>query len=465
MSTISTTTYDTTPQAEDPLDSAGTLIEQAKRKTKLEIYGRKINEEQTDTARRLLRTRIQHNTISMSHVLADVVGFTKLIDDRVINFNQLEAEVNKAADAFYIRCLNPPPPEVSCSRDLAEETRYLLMSPTQSFFQSVTRYANEKTPLAGLTGTFLFSEFCNFNNHTERPVVWKLLSDLLNFIFMQLFNVYGTNDELGNWTSKSILLRTLRPDCAGRWPKFRSCRAILHKDYRDDISHLWLMRKIAELIPAGQIERYFFDGNLLFGAILIPEVARIEHDSEYGGGLFFFSGEVGNRRCGIMPFVYRAINRAIVIMGDNWSVTHYRNTDLGKISSSIRDYIHEQIPLVVTHLDKLLEAQKIVFSEKDPLAVERLIIALSNSFRVLSQQDLRLWRIGVLAEKSMIPGLAFSAFTLQNGMSRMSQVLDDPIKRMQLDQLAGDLLKVDWDKIIKRAVTIQDEQVRKIFPN
>lgn len=476
MSMMTSPPYDTTPiplepePPSDPLEGVGTLVEQAKRerKTRLEILSDRIRLGDAATTIRQLERRICLCARPMSSALADVESFTKLIDDREITFAQLSASIGSLRsgamrDSFRVICANPPAPAAVHPSDQLFERQRLLMRPTQSFYQAVTRYVNDKTHCRKLTGTFLASMIDDAPLDT-RYGAWSAMEGVLNYLFRQVFKKHGASNEMGEWEPKRVLLRTLRPDKTGRWPKVRTCRAILHKAYRDDISHLWLMKLLSELVPTGRIERYTFDGNLLRGAILIPSISRVEQDSEYGGGLFFFSGEIGNRRCGVMPFVYRAINRAVVITGESWGVTHHGSIDLDVLETRLKTYVDKQIPLVVTHLDRLIAAQNILFSEDDPLVVERLVIALSSTFRALSQQDLRLWRVGIFTERNLIPGLALSAFTLQNGVSRMSQSIEDPVRQIQLDQLAGDLLDIEWDVIVKRASTVQDDQVHKIFP-
>lgn len=475
--------YDTTPLMQspveadpaDPLEGVGTLAQQAlrqrddgrkKRKTKFEIAADSIRG--ASIASRALKDACRDDGRSMTDSLADVESFSKLIDDREVTFEQLAASFHQD-EGFRIVCHNPPPPGVESPDDPTEETSVLSMDATQSFLQCVARYANEKTSkdtrgknarreIAGLTGTFLRSMT------DGSPDAQALASDLLCHVFRRVEKTYTEKDELGDRVCKLVLLRTLRRDLRGRWPKRRSCRAILHAGYRDDISHLWTMRLLADLTPTGRVLRYLFDGDLLKGSILIPDIARVEQDSEYGGGLFFFSGEVGNRKAGLQPFVYRAVSRSVTIMGESWGVTHSTRTDTIDLRRDLEQYVHEQIPLVTTAMDRLIRSQDIQFMEDDPYVVERLLIAVRLSFSAMSQQDLRLWNVGVHAERNFVPGLALSVFTLQNGLTRMSQAIEDVVRQIQLEQMAGKLLDLDWQKIVDRSRTVTDDQVREVFP-
>lgn len=177
----------------------------------------------------------------------------------------------------------------------------------------------------------------------------------------------------------------------------------------------------------------------------------------------FFSGEVGNRRVGLMPFVYRAANRGIAIVGDVWGVTHNATVNISTLREEMENQLHRQLPLVTLAMDRMIKAQSITFDEdSDVYALERIIIALSHLLN-FSQQDLRLWRLGVTTERAMVKGLPLSAFTIQNGLMRMSQSIEDVVRQIQMEQVAGRLLSLDWENIVDRARTIGDEQVTKTF--
>ena len=469
--------FDTTPEAdvvasnELPCD-AGTLEQQAKLKS-AQSSDPKSNLTRLEAAKERIRACVGFRKLSktrenfgreITNCLADVQSFSNLIDDRIVRFEQLSASFHPR-EGFRIQCFAPPSPERSHPADEENESQLLSMIPTQAFFQSVTRYANKKTHVQGLTGTFL-KTMISEGTKTSREIA----ADLCNYLFKELeLNHVRVDSETDELVPKSVLLRTLRRDirpvAERRWPRRRSCRAILHDGFRDDISHLWLMKELADIIPTGTVVRYSFNGDLLRGSILIPDIVRVEKDSEYGGGVFFFSGEVGNRRCGAVPFLFRSISQSTVLVGKPWGVTHSTGGDPASLAQKLHDYIHRAVPLVTTSLDRMLAAREIVFSDDDAFAAERLLISLRTRYSQLSRQDLRLWRFGISSEINLIPGIDLSVLTLQNGLTRMSQSMDDVVRQIQLDTIAGNMLDLDWDKIVDRARTITDDQVREIFPS
>jgi hypothetical protein len=489
-------TFDTTPQVSapephDPIAGMGTLEQQAQRqreratkteatkpKTAFEVRSAAIQAQVSHGTIRKLGRRLREHGRPITDLLAKVEYFTKLIDDRLITFRQLRASQgglqhqHGAEHRFVIVCYGPPLPATPSPYDPGPETcspqemRRLRMAPAGSFLQAVARYASDKTHLRSLTGGLLKSLIWGAPKEEVRSS-WSHAEDLVNYALRLIGDKYGSLNALDEFEPQTVMLRTLRPDHkSGDWPAYRTCRAILHKNYRDDISHQWLMRLLARLVPTGVTERGFFDGDLLKGAVLMPSISRTERDSDYGGGLFFFSGEIGNRRCGVLPFIYRALTRGITLFAaDAWGVTHAGKVDLDNLEGKLTKFVHTQIPLVTAHLDRLLALQHIQFKEDDSLTIERLLIAIGSSYRsFFSNQDLRLWQIGVATERNMVAGLALSAFTLQNGLTRMSQAIEDTVRQIQLEQVAGDILDLDWAAIVARASTVSDDQVRKIFP-
>ena len=452
--------FDTTPSHNDlqVVSDLGTLEQRVKQKNKLEVKQQRKSKfdsfrervEQTTLSDRSLSTVIEQDSNSVPKCMEDVDNFSKLIDDHVVLFDQLSCGLDPDG-SFRIVCANPPSPTGTVS----DASDALHMRPSSSFLTSVARYANGKTHCRGLTGSFLNSMR---NNNESKPI----LVQLLNHFFKQLAVSHRTRGK-NDVSAKEVKLRTLRPDKDGKWAKQRVARAILAKDYRDDISHQWVIQKLATLVPTANIIRYYFNGDLMKGAALIPTVARVEKDSEYGGGIFFFSGEVGNRRAGVQPFLFRAVSGGITIVGQPWGVAHKGKADLSKLGVELEDYVNKQIPLVSKHIDSLLKLQELQFSTDDRFAVERVLIALRSLFPYMTQQDIKLWRVGADAERNLFPNMPLSVFTLQNGITRMTQATEDIVRQIHLEQAAGKLLTLNWESIAARAKTVSDNQVEQLF--
>lgn len=428
----------TLPDKVNPDEKFGTLAQKAERKKDRKglIYHPRQSRNDPRSSRGA--------SLDVSDALADVEHFTNLIDDKIITFSDLvTVPVSEKSGKFTILC------------DVSENSSPLEMIPTGAFLQSVSRWANSHTHIKSMTYGFLASLI-----DSESIQARNIAADVLNYAFQQLSTTYRDKED----QAKRVMLRTLEPDKSGRWPVHRSARAVLHEKYRDDISHQWIMKLMSGLVPGGRVERFYFDGDLLKGAIIVPDVARVEEDSEYEGGLFFFSGEVGNRRAGVMPFIYRAVTSSVVLLPDsNWNVSHKGTVDCNEHQNRLTDFVHEHIPLVSTNIDRMVRSRDITFDESDNFVVERLLIALGHIFGPIPQRDLRLWHIGVLAEKAFLPAFATSVMTIQNGLTRMAQTLDDPLRQMQFEQMAGRLLGLNWENIVARAKTVSDDQVARVF--
>jgi len=451
----------TTPDATepDPLKGVGSLAEQAKR-----TAGKKPTKFDL-CSDRILSTKGAKNfdewgswSQNMTSALADVDSFHDLIDDRTVDIIKLSANLNGPRRGLRVTCIDPPSatkPLSDVDKQFVNEGGDLMLRPTPSFMRATARYANDHTHICSASGSFLSSlGFAPIESGRA------IACDLMNHIYTQ---VGRSMKRDGDKEVKKVMLRTLRPDTRGRWPDYWQCRAILHNGYRDDISHRWMMGKIAEMIPTGRVTRYHFDGDLLKGAVLIPDMCRQEDNSGYGGGLLFFSGEVGNRRAGVMPFIYRSISQSLMIVGNMWGVTHNATIDLDNLEIEMKNQIHKQIPLVTTALDRFLRAQDIQFDNSNKFTIERLLISLCADFKLIGLREIRLWKFGVDTEHNLIPDQPLSAFTIQNGLTRMAQAAGDIVRQLQLEQVAGDLLNVNWEAIAERAKTIDDEQVFKVF--
>jgi hypothetical protein len=198
--------------------------------------------------------------------------------------------------------------------------------------------------------------------------------------------------------------------------------------------------------------------------VALPDICRVEQESEYGGGLYFFSGEVGNRRAGVMPFVFRVRNRGVSVFDSSWHVTHNAVSNIDSLRSKLKDFVHEQIPLVDIAIEKLLALKTTIFTTDSEYALERLCIATASFFRgMLANKDIRLMAVATAAERSALNTSELSAFVVQNAFTRVARATDDHLRRIQLNMIAGKMVNLDWEKVAKVASGISDAQVCKVF--
>lgn len=379
-------------------------------------------------------------------VIDDIRSFSALIDDRVTDFRKLSARIDSDDNKMRVVCSQQP------EGDLA-------MMPAYGFFSSLTRYVNStKTDRTagtdGLTGSFMRS----MNRPGRRT---ELLVDLVNFFFTDLAE---RREKSKKKISKKLFVRTLRPDPAGRWPSQRSCRAILHHGYRSDLSHQFAIEAIAQIVPDGMVFRYQFDGDLLTGAVVVPDYLRVDNDVLYGGGLMFFSGEIGNRRMGLRPFLYSSSLDDISIVGQEHAVGHSSSLSHAEVLRKMRDAVQRELPLVTTAIDRMVKAQSVIFlDDGSDFVPERLIIALRNDISAdVTLTEIKVWLRALLQLRSLTKG-PLTALMLQNSLAAVANTLDDPIRQIRISAAAGHLLDVDWDAVTKRAATIDLEKVESVF--
>lgn len=414
------------------VSAAGTLLEKAKRskQTAFQRAQLRITEIAGEES---LAGYVSNCTRPVTSILADIKHFSELIVDELFTVSELGCKI--VNDRLVLT---------------SGGTRLLEFTP--AFFHSLARFTNTHTHMASLAGGFLDSLH---RHHTAECVA--VFDQLAKYVLARLSERYVTRAK----APKSIKLRMLKPDATGVWPGHWSARAMLHSEYRDDISHLWLIKQLVSVADTGHVSDNHFDGNLLTGALLIPEIRRVERDSEYGGGLYYFSGEVGNRRAGVMPFVFRTINRAVSVCSESWHVSHSAVTDVHKLGISLRTFVDVHIPTIDATLDKLIALRDIVFELKTDHALERLCLAVSAVFRhALSNRDVKLLALATTYERT---GNVLTAFDIQNAMTRVARAVDDPVRRIVLNQLAGRLISIDWKSVGAAASAVTDTQLAKVF--
>lgn len=384
----------------------------------------------------------------MVDIFARVSHFDSLLSDIVVLFSSMKFRIDRDASGRGVMWL-----DVSTSTGI--ET-FRIRAP---FWHTFVRFCNDNIAyVSGLSGAFM-------RGMSDGPIdAQECVCELSNHFVEKLFETYTVRSDNGR-VPKTVLLRTILPDASGVWPRAHQARAIVHVGYRDDINHRWLMERMMKFSSSASVVGLQFDGDLLCGGALLPDVSRVHDagDEEFGGGLFFFSGEVGNRSCGVTPFVFRKKTRVILCVGESWAVTHAGGRELPQLEAAMTRFVDKQIPLVSTYIDRLLLSRNIVIDEsEDARATERIIMAASYRM-ALSMSDLRKWRFAVRAEREVMPNEPLSVFVLQTGLGRLAHVIDDPARQMTISRMAGNLADLEWEKIAERARTISNDHLDEVF--
>lgn len=388
------------------------------------------------------------NSTDVVEMLREVAEFGRLIDDRRIRFAQLTPLLLESGAIRW----RVQPPVTSADGKKCETEDPFLFRPREAFWRNFARYANTFGDVSGLSGGFLSSAA-----EGHAPAVLPLLQSLTE-------RVASGRLRKRSRGSPYLMLRTLRADPAGKWSREREGRALLHDGYRDDLSHRWVSERIAELSPTGEICDYLFDGELLRGYVVVPEALRAESPEicqQFRGGILFFSGEVGNRRAGCAPFVWR--RGLLILVGRIWGVTHSTAADLGRLRRELSDEIHRQLPLISVAIRRLVQARELLVP-KGPRAAERLLVLARKELPVFTGGEMRNWLNGVLTEQKLFPNIPLSVDTVQSGLSRAARVVGDVSRRLTLEYLAFRLLNLPWTDMFAKLGTVSDVELDETFP-
>lgn len=435
------------------VDAVSTLKAKLDRRTKFQKQSDVINEQRVSPTVPLNMYLLKF-CVPIDRVVQDVSYFSSLCRDFVVPISSLSACVSSSRGVLI--AVNDAKLGLSPDNDTfssAPPDGSATLKPSSAFFHSVARYANT-THINGASGS-LFSSMATITHKEANPIC----SDLLNYVFKLLSSrkISKRNPE------NNVLIRTLDKDPKGTFSKSRTARAMLHANYRDDINHMWLLDQIINLLDNTKIANYLFNGDLLTGSAIIPDLIKVEKDSEYSGGMFFFSGEVGNRRAGIVPFVFRNASRSTFILGDTWGVTHNAVKDQTALKDDLVKYVHTQIPTINTLIDRLLSIKLIDLNLNVDRNEERIILAIQSVKKLnLTKRELRLWRVGVDVEKSLFD-TSLTAAVVANALTRVAQAHEDFARKVYINTLAGSLIDIDWDRVKANAKLISDNKITSTF--
>lgn len=257
--------------------------------------------------------------------------------------------------------------------------------------------------------------------------------------------------------------RRLIQDKKYRWRTYKdgTLRAVLSADYAP-IDNRWYLKVLQKIIPGGRVSHFHFStADTCYGNILIPDTIREEKDSDYGGMISISNCEIGIRRLEQFPSVFRAIcmNGCIwdQTKGTVLSQVHRGNLDMTQLVAKIYDNIQKQIPLLTQGIDKLLELKTLDFKGANRKQVMAQI-AKENSF---TGDEACVFASEFLTNEKDHN----NAFGVVNAITRAGQKFD-PERWVKFDVVAGNIVHGGdklWDKIKKRASTLNDDDMVKVF--
>lgn len=245
-------------------------------------------------------------------------------------------------------------------------------------------------------------------------------------------------------------------------------RAMLTDQYRT-VDNQWYIESLQKIIPGGRLSHWGSDPHTIFGNVLIPDSIREEQDSEYGGMISCSNSEIGERRIGCKPSLFRAIcqNGCIwgQVAGSEIKQVHRGSFSLEWLFGEMKKVIDKQIPLIPTILKTFLGTKAKGWDGADirPLFAQ---IALNEKFNKKICTDL----LSSYAEESKLtPEYNKSLFTVVNSVTRTarSKTLElPPLEWVRLETVGGRLAEMNdrsWEALTGRAKTLTVDEVEKCF--
>lgn len=276
-------------------------------------------------------------------------------------------------------------------------------------------------------------------DHVDRAVLVNILKNG--------YRHYNDDSKLRN---KKIRFRTYKHD--------HTMRAVLTEVY-SPVDNRWYLDLLKHLIPGGRLSHWKGDADTIYGNILIPDTIREEEDSDYGGMLSISNCEIGKRRIGQSPSLFRAI----CMNGCIWDQTKgetlhrvHKGINLDELKVQIADNVHRQIPLAVSLIDKMMSMNAADFAFGQAKAPQ-IIVEIAHREKLNEHETVRVLDSWVKCEKQFR-----NLFGIINAITRAGQEFDNPDRWVDFDTLGGRLLKYDakqWNSLTKRAAELTDDDV------
>lgn len=250
-------------------------------------------------------------------------------------------------------------------------------------------------------------------------------------------------------------------------------RAVVTEKY-GIINHTDVLEMVGGAFKGGYSDalcsHWHYDGDNMFGNILLPDYIKTRPDSDYGVGISIVNSETTKFTYRINPFLFRAI----CFNGNIWSrydsVIKVNDKHLGNIDmTALTAKTHKAIKVALDHGNDLL----LLMDYTKDIKVEnpeKVIAALSIENK-LTQEQARAWNQGyidTLAEKSGDIAEK-TAFGVINGLTLGAQFFEANTKR-NMEIVSGNLIAVKkdkdalikkWDNIIAYANGLEEEDIKK----
>ena len=254
---------------------------------------------------------------------------------------------------------------------------------------------------------------------------------------------------------KEFLLRTYKSDS--------TLRSFVTDKYAP-IDNRWYIEQLQKNLPNGRLSHWRGDEDTIFGNVLLPDTVMDygqDDDSDYGGMVSISNCEIGKRRIGQQPSLFRSIclNGCIwgQVAGKEIKKRHIGEIDLNELALKLRENIEAQLPLIPLGMRKLMETRGRVIGTA---RLDQVVAAAAKDFKLDKRQasaTLQAWNKFESEHRSQ--------FGLVNAITRAGQTLGND-QWNRFDKIGGNLVDFSdnrWDNLIKRSNTITDKDMKSIY--
>lgn len=246
-------------------------------------------------------------------------------------------------------------------------------------------------------------------------------------------------------------------------------RAMLSDRY-NVIDNTWYMRVLQETFKKiggdePRLHRWRGDADTIYGNMLLPDSMISGEDSDYGGMISLSNCEIGIRRLGLIPAIFRGICSNGVVYGKEkgiaYTKVHRGKAELSDIASDIFINLNVQIPEMSKGLAAFLATRDMKWVED--VQARNIFAQLAIDAKLTTGANGQ--SVAVVSEFTANEANNHNLFGLINAITRASQGYNNE-ESAKLDEFAGSMMlwnKTQWNNFNMRAKSL-DTQVRdKVF--
>lgn len=248
-------------------------------------------------------------------------------------------------------------------------------------------------------------------------------------------------------------------------------RAMLSDRYAiiDNVWYLEQLKNIFSDIGGDEPRLFQWRGNAdtLYGSLLLPDTITDENDSDYGGMISLSNCEIGTRRLGQFPALFRSICTNGMIFGlasgSKIHQKHLGDIDLQKLAVRIEANLKTQLPIIKSGVTRFL-------SMKDRKFDVRLRARLSYAFAQLAVDNTLSYgqkgqAVSILQEFDQYEKSDYNMFGMVNAVTRAAQRYGND-EWTRLETIGGDLMEMtdnQWSGFNHRALAMDKKVHDKVF--